>query len=217
MTLSYSYGTMYQLWPRSEAVTLRKLLSTPGGTVLTETSVATAHKSIPERVEKEPTGGSYQNNQIIWRLPVALLDSKEPKPGDVIVDGNGNLFSITRSDYSNLFAEYRCETSNLEIYLPDSITIQRPTYTPNLYKLDVPTWNDVYSSISARVQPDRDLAQIEANSELFVRTYTVYVLDQLDLDPQDRVVWDGSYYTILSHEKAKRINDLNTIRMRSAT
>lgn len=217
MVINYSMPTAYSAWARAEAITLRKLDATPGGNAVTDTAVSDAHKSVPSRAEKVPSGGSYQELEVVWRLPAALLGGVEPFPADQIIDGDSVVWTITEVSYANLTQEYRCDALNLSLYLADQITIERPIFTRNAFKLAVPAWGAIYSAVSARVQPADETPEVEASSQLFVRTFDVFVAQQLDLQSNDRVLYGTDYYEILGHSNARRIGDLTQLRIRSTT
>lgn len=213
--LNYVFDGAFYLWPRSEGVTLQKLSSTPDGSDVSDVTVSWAYRGILADDEKTPTAGAYQGMTIVWRLPLDLLGGVVPYPGDLVIDSANVKYKLTAVHKANVTSEYRCQAINLSLYLPDIISIERPTYSQDAYKLDQPNWIVIYDSIQARMQPSTLTIDVEDEVATEVEAYDAIIGQQLSIQSNDRVLWNGTYYNVLKYIQALRITDFPILQIRS--
>ncbi len=211
----YNFPNSYMSWAHTEGITLNKLNYSPGGGVVTATSISDSYRGIPTQKELAPTGGTYQGAEVIFRIPGTLLDPITPLPADQIVDEDGVIYSVLWVHKVLLTEEWRCFVIDLSIYLPDSINIERPTYTRDRFKLDQPFWNTIYTNLPSRAQPNTLNIGVEGGVATEITTLELIISQQVDIQSNDRVLYNNNYYNIQSYDKGLRITDFPVLHIRS--
>ena len=82
--------TNYLNWSNTEPV--RFLARRPQGTATTHVRIAL--RQAVRRHEARAAGMTLSGQETAWNLPVALLGSTEPQPGDVVVDAAGGAWVV---------------------------------------------------------------------------------------------------------------------------
>jgi len=105
MTIDYSDD--YQYWDNSEAVTVtvRRAGSNE------EVSVSIAVRESGDTSSEFFNGIRLRGDELLWHVPVALMDSNEIEPGDEIKDAGNvkyNVQSVVKAGVGNSAVEFQC-------------------------------------------------------------------------------------------------------------
>lgn len=200
-----------------ETVTLLRRGSTTGtaGTVISyalRRAMSAAEAAMVTRgdVHKNnvPSGGHHTAAAVVWHLPVAEL-AISPRLGDMILDGQGQRWTILIVKYTTLGARWRCETSNVAVAfgLDDTISVLKP-----ISGTIGPPWRTWRTGIRARVQPiETKITSTDEESTTTTR-YRIFVEENLDLDHTCFIRGaDGTIYSITATIGADRIGELQVI------
>jgi len=200
----------------AESVTLLRRGSTPGsGTVIAHAlrrAADTDEAGIRNRYntrKRPPSDGRYTAGDCDWHLPTEEL-SDAPRPGDVILDGDAQRWTVLEVKAATLQARWRCKTRNLAVAhgLDDTITILQSD-NPGAAE---PTWRVWRTGIRARIQRAETDIAVDSESQTTTRRVQVFVEDDLELDHTHAVrAADGTVYRISSTLGARRIGQLQTI------
>ncbi|MEN6458595.1 MAG: hypothetical protein ABFC63_06660 [Thermoguttaceae bacterium] len=174
-------------------------------------AISTGEASIVSRgdVHKSPaTNGQCTMATTAWHLPVAELP-ESPSLGDVILDGQGERWTVMTVKQATLGARWRCETRNVAIAygLDDTISVLKAA-TVN----GQTTWQTWKTGIRARIQLSNTEIDTEAETPATTRSYRIFVAEDLDLDHNCCVRGpDGTLYTLTGTVGGYRIGELQTI------
>lgn len=152
-----------------------------------------------------PSDGLHTASLVAWHLPVAEL-SLEPRLGDVVLDGDGQRWTILEVKRVTLGARWRCETKNVAVAfgLDDTIAVLKST--------DGYFWRTWRTGIRARIQPLETKIVADASSPSTTKTVRIFTEENLDLDHTCRIRGaDGSIYSITRSTGAERIGELQVI------
>ncbi len=203
----------------TETVTLLRRGSTPGGTgtVISHAlrraiSAAEAAISTSSDVHKNvPSDGQHTATTVIWHLPVAELPAA-PRLGDVILDGDGQRWTILEVKCATFGARWRCETKNVAVAfgLDDTISVLKAAGTSG--GSGATTWRTWRTGVRARIQPIETIITNVAGTATTTATYRIFVEENLDLDHTCCIRGpDGTLYTITRTVGAERIGELQVI------
>jgi hypothetical protein len=203
----------------TEAVTLLRCGTTPGGagTAISHAlrraiSSAEAAINTSSDVHKNvPSGGQYTAATVIWHLPVAELPVA-PRAGDVILDGDGQRWTILEVKCATLGVRWRCETKNVSVAfgLDDTISVLKAVSTPG--GSSETTWRTWRTGVRARIQPTETTITSIAGTASTTTSYRIFVEENLDLDHTCCIRGpDGTLYTIIRTGGAERIGELQVI------
>lgn len=201
----------YLSWPDPADVTLRKLDATPGGGTVSELTLC-AQQGVPSRAEREASGGAYQGLDTEFLFAVALLDGQVPRPGDLVVDADGVTYAILRVQYLGIFAWYACYCVNLSLYLPDTITVKRATYSKGAAGGRAFAFDQTAYTLSARVQVIEE-EWVTADKVLGVsKVYDVTLPQQVTLTAGDRIEWGSEKLDVERLTRSQRIDEFPVAR-----
>ena len=202
-------------WP--EAVTLA---SSPAFT--TTQSVAKAFRGPLTNREYKSTEGAYVRMEAVFDVPMTLLDSYVPKPGDKLTDSASTVYRIYTADKDQTTAYYRLIVFNptIAFSLRDSINIKETTETKDDGGFRIANFTTVSggSDLSCRVQPEESDIQTVADRINTNKRFTIYLLDNFtfDLLPSKMVVempaaYGNAIADIERYADAKRVDELATL------
>jgi hypothetical protein len=197
----------------TETVTLLRRGSTLGdnGTVIAHalrrgmTAAEAAIIASGDVHKNVPSDGQHTASTLAWHLPIAELPL-EPHLGDVILDGDGQRWTILALKRVTLGARWRCETKNVIVAfgLDDTISVLKTT--------DGTTWRTWRTGIRARIQPIETKIVADADTPYTTKTYRIFTEENLELDHTCRIRGaDGSIYSITRTTGAERIGELQVL------
>ena len=163
---------------------------------------------------KEPASdGRHTASDVTWHLASEQL-SDAPRLGDLIIDGNGQRWTILDVQLATLQTRWQCIARNLAVVygLDDTVTILEATYAKGDGGAAEPTWQPWKTGIRARVQP----AEVEVGTEHQARRTTrrvqIFVEEDVALDHTHRIQGpDGTVYKIHGSTGTQRIDQIQTI------
>jgi hypothetical protein len=180
----------------------------PGGSSCSEVSHA-LRRPIRTR-EAEKSGGRYTASDVTWHLPASEL-SAAPRPGDVIVDAEGQRWTLLDVTQTTLGARWRCVSRNLAVVhgLDAYVDVEKAEYAKGTGGADQPTWHTWRTGLRAKIQPARILVRNEHQRQVTAAGFKVLLLDHVDVDHTCRIKGsDGTLYRVVGYRKADRIDAL---------
>ena len=200
-----------------ETVTLLRRGSTTGtaGTVISHAlrrAMSAAEAAMVTRgdVRKKnvPSSGQHTAAAVVWHLPVAELTAA-PRLGDVILDGQGQRWTILIVKHTTLGARWRCETRDVAVAfgLDDTISVLKP-----LSGTSGPPWRTWRTGVRARIQPIETKIATSGETTTTTNRYRIFVEENLDVDHTYCIRGaDGTHYSITGAIGAERIGELQVI------
>lgn len=94
--------------------------------------------------------------------------------------------------------------------LNEVITIFRATITKNAYGEDLEQWQEVTTTRCSVRQTNSQRTTV--NDEViynFSKQFTVRIY--VDIQPYDRIKWDNNYYTVVSIDKSRELQQITII------
>jgi hypothetical protein len=183
----------------------------PGGSTSNEVTHA-LRRPIRTR-EAERSGGRYTASDVTWHLPASEL-SFAPRPGDVIVDAEGQRWTVLDVTQTTLGARWRCVSRNLAIVhgLDEYVDVEKATYAKGVGGADEPTWHTWKTGLRAKIQPARILVRHGHQRRVTAAGFKVFLLEDVALDHTCRIKGsDGTRYRVVGCRKADRIDALAEI------
>jgi len=180
----------------------------PGGSASTEVNHA-LRRPVRTR-EAEKSGGCYTASDVTWHLPASEL-SGAPRPGDVIVDAEGQRWTVLDVTETTLGARWRCVSRNLAVAhgLDEYVDVEKAAYAKGVGGADEPTWHTWRTGLRAKIQPAQTLVRQEHQRQLTTAGFTVFLLEDVGVDHTCRIKGsDGTVYRVVGYRKADRIDAL---------
>jgi len=204
----------------TESVTLLRRGSTPGsGTVIPHAlrrAADTDEAGIRNRYntrKRPPSDGRYTAGDCHWHLPTEEL-TDAPRLGDVILDGDGQRWTVLEVKAATLQSRWQCKSCNLAIAhgLDDTISILEATYAKGDAGAAEPSWRTWKTGIRARIQKAETKIVVENETRRTTQRVQIFVEEDLELDHTHAVQGpDGTIYRIRATLGAERIGELQTI------
>ena len=183
----------------------------PGGSASSEVTHALR---CPIRTrEAEKSGGRYTASDVTWHLPASEL-SAAPRPGDVIVDAEGQRWTVLDVAESTLSGRWRCVSRNLAVVhgLDEYVDIEKASYTKGVGGADEPTWRTWRTGLRAKIQPARVRVEHQHERGVTMTGFKVFLAEDVPVDHTCRVKGsDGTVYRVVGHRNADRIDALAEI------
>lgn len=157
--------------------------------------------------------GRYRASDVAWHLPVSEL-SVPPRLGDVIVDGEGQRWTVLDVQKTTLDSRWRCLCRNLAIVhgLDQYIDIEKATYTKGEGGAEVPTWQTWKTGLPARIQPVQGEVKDEHQRRVTAARFKVFVAQDVPVDHTHRIKGpDAAVYRVTGCRKADRLDALMEI------
>jgi head-tail adaptor len=190
-----------------EAVTVRDVSAS------TNTPVASALRRAVTTREAEASEGKYTESDVVWHLPASLLASP-PAVGDTITDASANVWTILEVQQAAADSRWRCVARVVAIDggFNETIDIQAATWNKGAAGAASPSWSDVQTGLSARIQPHRMDIGGEHGRRTVRTTHRIYVNQQVSVNENHRIKDDGGgVYLVVASEKSDRIDALMVI------
>jgi hypothetical protein len=163
--------------------------------------------------EAERSEGRYAASDAAWHLPASEL-SVPPQLGDVIVDADGQRWTVLDVKRTTRGARWRCVSRNLVVAhgLDDYVDVEKATYVKGDGGAEVPTWHTWKTGLRARIQPAEMRVEDEKQRRAGVARFKVFLLEDVALDPTCRIRGpDGTVYRVAGSRKSDRIDALMEI------
>jgi len=183
----------------------------PGSSAATE--VTHALRRVVRTREAEQSEGRYTAGDVAWHLPASEL-STAPRPGDVIVEADGQRWTVLDVDETTLDSRWRCVARNLAVVhgLDEYVDIEKATYAKGDGGADQPTWHTWKTGLRAKIQAARVEVKEEHERRVTVAGFTVFLVDDVTVDHTHRIKGpDGTLYRVTGRRKADRIDALAEI------
>ncbi len=160
--------------------------------------------------EAAQSGGQYTATDVIWHLAAEGLP-QAPRPGDVVVDGQGVRFRVLRSTLLERTGRYRCVCRQLAIEagLDTLVDIERAHPTKGPDGVEVLQWSVWRSGVRAKLHPEESRVQREGDQMVSRVRLKIYFAEAIPLDQHCRIRGpDGVRYRILAVRGQERIDEL---------
>jgi len=180
----------------------------PGSSASTEVAHALCRAVRTRELEK--SGGRYTAGDVTWHLPESEL-ADAPRPGDVIVDQEGQRWTVLDLQHTALAGRWRCVARNLAVVhgLDDYVDIEKATYAKGDGGADVPTWHTWKTGLRAKIQPARLQMRDEHERRVGAAEFTIFLAEDVAVDHTHRIKGpDGTIYRVAGYRKADRIDAL---------
>lgn len=183
-----------------QAVTLRRRSSA-------ETlAIATAWRSRSQLSEAEPSGGAAAQCDADWHLQLGEADTP-PRLGDVVVDAQGNRWTVLEVEQLAALGRYKCATRELRIAYGccERVDLMRAVWEDS----EIVDWAYVMTALPVRIQPDEAVVDTSTDPPTTEFRYRIIFGEMFDLVTDDRfMAEDGTIYELRSYKQAERIDAL---------
>lgn len=171
--------------------------------------------------ERGASNGVYTGQDLVWLVPRAVADGcLSPQVGDSVHDlVDGRRWTVLEVGYNTWRTWWRlvCRDLVLHHQLRDLVVIERATIEFDAAGAKVkkfPTGNgplgggNLYEGLRARVQPSSQEAVEERGIMGFRTRYEVIVEKEIEVDHEDRILWQGRYLEIVGYRRAEQVDEL---------
>jgi hypothetical protein len=182
---------------------LRRAMSAVEAAVVTRGDV---HKNVP-------SGGRHTAAAVVWHLPVVELPVM-PQLGDIVLDGDGQRWTILAVKRTTVGTRWRCETKNVAVAfgLDDTISVLKAIDGSGICGPGETMWRTWQTGIRARIQPIETKITRSDTAVSTTNRYRIFVEENLELDHMCCIRGaDGTIYTIMAAIGADRIGELQVI------
>lgn len=183
----------------------RVTLSRPGTSLAIE--LAALRRAVGRR-EAACSGGRYTTSDIAWHLPGAS-QAVSPQVGDLLVDGDGERWTILGVFRTTLGSRWKCVCRSLAIArgLDGHIDLEKAVVTRSAAGAELLAWQTWRTGLAARIEPVAIQLDGKAGGER--RLYRIYLLDAIEIDGVCRArAPDGTRYRILGSRRGERLGEL---------
>jgi len=205
MTLEFDpSGDLADLADGLQSVTITR----PGSSMVD--TLTSALCRVVSTAEADASGGKCTASDVAWHLPASEL-SGSPQPGDVIVDGHGQRWTVLVVELATLDSRWRCICRNLAIVcgLNEYVEIEQATYAKGSGGADEPTWRTCRAGLRARIQPSPSEVKDSHQRQVTAARFRIFLAEDVPLDHTHRIKGsDGTVYRISGYRKADRIDAL---------
>jgi hypothetical protein len=188
----------------------------PGTSLTAAVSHALVHATRLINVER--SDGQYSTHDVVWHVPSEELPVA-PRPGDVLVAGDGQRWTVLVVQRATLDSRWRCVCRNLSRMhgLDQYIDIEKASYTKGEQGEAAAAWHVWRTGLRAKIQPVGSEATREHDHPTTIERYRIYCAEDLELDHHHRIRGpDGTTYRVLGTTKPDRIDallEINVVRL----
>lgn len=204
MTLSFNAAADFsRLVDGLEPVTLVRR----GGAVTSSLRGLRTASSISEAT---PNAGHCTAARATWDLPQAECPTA-PSPGDALIDAAGHRWTVLTIHTAVHTARWKCTCLNLAIQhgLDDTVSVEESERIAQPGGGVSLTWRTWRTGVRARIQPLGVAVDDELEPPQSVRTYRIYLAEELPLDHRHRIrAADGALYRITAYSAAAALDSL---------
>lgn len=162
--------------------------------------------------EARPGGGKVQRRQVRWHLPAAQLPAL-PEPGALVIDAEGQGWTVLASAQETLAARIRCLAQALTVVagLEQWVDVERAAWVQTASGAPEAQWSVWRLGLPAHVQP------IEAHTEIVDErlrtraTHRVLLAEEIPSDHNTRLLHGGQVFRVLASEDAARLDRLMSV------
>ncbi len=154
--------------------------------------------------------GRYTASDMVWHLPAGALP-EPPRAGEVLVDENGDSWTILGVRPATFSGRWHCVCRNLVAAhgLNETVDIQKALITKTDAGAEQFSWQPWLTGLAARVQPDGTTLKASDERTETVDRFRIYLLDDIQVDATCRAVAsDGTTYRILASHRRGRLDEL---------
>ena len=183
----------------------------PGSSDSTQVAHALRRKVKAREIRK--LDGHYRASDVTWHLPTSEMMSR-PRLGDVIIDADGQRWTVLDAREATVDSRWRCVCRNLAVVhgLDQYVDIETVTYSKSDGGADVPTWRAWKTGLKATIQPVESRTGQQHDRQATAARFRVLVAEDLAVDHTHRVKGpDGTVYRITGSRLADRVDRLMEI------
>jgi hypothetical protein len=162
--------------------------------------------------EAEASGGAYTQHDVRFHLATRTM-TEEPQVGATITDGGAVSWRVLRVDANPLATAWRCwcRRVGLNDELDQTITIQRARWAIGGLGVPAAVWTDELTGVAARIQPQREVIEIQRQARLARVTHKVFVAAAIEIDENHRIVHGADVNDVVGTQQEARIDGLLVI------
>jgi len=173
-----------------------------------------AHRNQVTMKEAAVSNGLVRQGDTIWQWPTD--ESPRPSLGSVIVDGDGDRWTILGIDEQVLGSKWSATCRNLavEARLDTLVTIQIANYSKDEAGEAIPSWSDYATDVRARVQPVAQTPTVDDDQNTTELKYEIILEEDLPLLPcvGVRIVHQGgNVFRVDDYQRPERIDALPVV------
>ncbi len=162
------------------------------------------------RRETLDSDGRYTASDFVWHLPAEVL-AESPQAGDILIDENGNPWTILGARPATFGSRWHCVCRNLVAAhgLNLTVDIRRAVITKTDAGAEQFSWQPWLTGLAARVQPVGTTLDISDERTETVNLFRIYLLADIQIDATCRVfASDGTSYRILAGHRRDHLDEL---------
>jgi hypothetical protein len=183
----------------------------PGSSTSTEVTHA-LRRPVRAR-EAQKSQGQYTASDVVWHLPSSEM-ATPPRPGDVILDEDGQRWTVLAVQRTTFGGRWRCAARSLAVVhgLDQYVDVEQAAYTKGAGGADEPAWQVWRTGLRARIQPARVEVRDEHERRTTAAGFQVFLAEDVPVDHTHRIKGpDGAVYRVTGYRKADRIDALSEI------
>ena len=145
-----------------------------------------------------------------WDLAQAECPTP-PSPGDALIDAAGSRWTVLAIHPAVHTGRWKCACLNLAIQygLDDTVSVDESERISQPGGGVSLTWGAWRTGVRARIQPLRATVHNELEPPQSVRTYRIYLAEELPLDHRHRIrAADGALYGVTAYSAAAALDSL---------
>lgn len=200
MDLSKDFACLDQLQP----VTLRRRGSTQ------QVPIAQAFRLESQATEVQGTAKA----DAVWHL-VLPNEEPAPQPGDVVIDGESNRWTVLAVEELQALGRCKCHTRDLTLAFGchQLVDVTRPVWGDNGSGPEIVDWAQVCQSLPVNIQLDEMVLDTTTTPPTQNLYFNIILSESIDLRPDDRLTADdGISFRVQAYEQADRIDVLPVAR-----
>ncbi len=197
-------GDFSSVVDRVEAVTVKR----PGSSQTSSTTGA-LRRAVTTR-EAQASQGEYTLSDVVWHLPAGDV-TEPPRPADIIVDGDGTLWTVLDVSQTTADSRWRCVCRNLAVAhrLDQFVDIERAVYTKDIRGARQTSWHLWRTGLAAKIQAVGADNSDSHQQDVTVGEFRIYLAEPVEVDHTHRLKGpDGTRYQITGFKKPDRIDAL---------
>ena len=161
-------------------------------------------------LESISSGGTVGRSDAVWHVQL-LAGVAQPELGDVLIDTQGNRWTVLEVQEFPLLGRWKCRTRELRVAYgcDDRVDVQRAVWDDLGSGLEIVDWDYVYTALPVRIQPETSTASDTSDMPTLTSRFQIVLGEPFPLEPDDRFVSpEGTVYRIESIQQAERIDVL---------
>ncbi|MHB8901817.1 MAG: hypothetical protein ACYC6Y_23935 [Thermoguttaceae bacterium] len=150
--------------------------------------------------------GRYTACDVVWHLPSGST-ADPPRVGDLVVDEDGDPWTILGVRPATLATRWHCLCRNLPAAfgINDTVDLEKAVITPG----EPLSWQPWLADLPARIQPVSTTLEFSGETAQVVSLFRVYLLQDVEIDAVCRVLAsDGTIYRVLGSRRRGHLDEL---------